>query len=111
MRNSIKRVAVFGLGLGLLAAGSAWGQGFGVGGGTTGRSRSTTTYPSSTEMGGASVSYDQETRKLIVITDDETAQNISQVVTNLNRPAPQVLINVVFLEVTHRKGLDFGVRG
>lgn len=111
MRNSIKRVAVFGLGLGLLAAEGAWGQGFGVGGGTTGRSRSTTTYPTSTEMGGASVSYDQETRKLIVITDDETAGSISQVVTNLNRPAPQVLINVVFLEVTHRKGLDFGVQG
>ena len=111
MRNSMKRVAVLGLSLGLLAAGSAWGQGFGSGGGTAGRSRSTTTYPTSTEMGGATVSYDQETRKLIVITDEETASSISQVVTNLNRPAPQVLINVMFLEVTHRKGADLGVQG
>jgi general secretion pathway protein D len=78
---------------------------------TSSRSRSTTTYPSSTAMGGATVSYDQETRKLIVITDDNTAQNIGQVITNLNRPAPQVLINVVFLEVTHRKGSDIGVEG
>jgi general secretion pathway protein D len=68
-------------------------------------------YPSSTQVGGATVSYDQETRKLIVIADEETAANISQVVTNLDRPAPQVLIKVVFLEVTYRKGLDIGIEG
>jgi general secretion pathway protein D len=33
------------------------------------------------------------------------------VVSNLNRPAPQVLIKVVFLEVTYRKGLDIGIEG
>jgi general secretion pathway protein D len=70
-----------------------------------------TVYPSSTQVGGATVSYDQETRKLIVIADEETAANISQVVTNLDRPAPQVLIKVVFLEVTYRKGLDIGIEG
>lgn len=62
-------------------------------------------------MGSATVTYDQETRKLIVITDEETAQYVGQVVTNLDRTPPQVLINVVFLEVTYRKGLDVGVEG
>jgi general secretion pathway protein D len=79
---------------------------------TGGRSGSgNSAYPSSTEAGQATVSYDPETRKLIVVTDDETAANISQVVSNLNRPAPQVLIKVVFLEVTYTKGLDLGVSG
>lgn len=88
--------------------GSAWGQGAG-----TRRNRSSTSgsYPTATEMGGASVTYDQETRKLIVVADDETAAYISQVVTNLDRPAPQVLIKVVFLEVTYRQGQDIGVEG
>ena len=48
---------------------------------------------------------------LIVVSDEDTAAYISQVVTNLDRPAPQVLIKVVFLEVTYRKGQDIGVEG
>lgn len=68
-------------------------------------------YSSSTSMGSASVTYDPETRKLIVVTDDETAAQVAQVVTNLDRPAPQVLIKVVFMEVTYRKDFDVGVEG
>jgi general secretion pathway protein D len=71
----------------------------------------TTYYPSSTEIGAATVTYDEETRKLIVVADEETAAYVSQVVTNLDRPAPQVLIKVVFLEVTYRDGLDLGIEG
>ena len=41
--------------------------------------------------------------------DEETAAYVSQVVTNLDRPAPQVLIKVVFLEVTYRDGSDIGI--
>ncbi|MCC7375427.1 MAG: type II secretion system protein GspD [Verrucomicrobiales bacterium] len=74
-------------------------------------SSSSSIYPGSTEIGGATVTYDQETRKLIVIADEETAAYVSQVVTNLDRPAPQVLIKVVFLEVTYRNGMDLGVEG
>jgi general secretion pathway protein D len=92
----------------LLAAGLACAQQFGSS--RSGRS-STTTYPSSTQMGSATVTFDQETRKLIVITDDETAQYVGQVITNVDHTPPQVLINVVFLEVTYRKGLDVGVEG
>jgi general secretion pathway protein D len=54
---------------------------------------------------------DPETRQLIVITDEETSLQISQVVTNLDRPKPQVLIKVVFVEVTHTDGSEIGVEG
>ena len=73
--------------------------------------RRATTYPGATQVGEAMVSSDPETRKLIVVTDDVTAAQIGQVITNLDRASPQVLIKVVFLEVTHRKGLDIGIEG
>jgi type II secretory pathway component GspD/PulD (secretin) len=98
-----------------LATGAAWAQRYGGAGGGSSRggmsSRSSANYPSSTAMGGAVVSIDPETRKIMVVTDDDTAQYISQVVSNLNRPAPQVLIKVVFLEVTYRNGSDVGFQG
>jgi general secretion pathway protein D len=75
------------------------------------RSSSSGNYLNATQVGEAVISSDPETRKLIVVTDDETAQYIGQVITNLDRAAPQVLINVVFLEATYRKGLDLGVEG
>ncbi len=78
----------------------------GAGGGS-----GTREYNNNTMVGEATFSSDPETRKLIVITDDETALHISQVITNLDRPKPQVLIKVVFLEVTRRDGLDVGVEG
>ena len=57
------------------------------------------------------ITSDPETRRIIVITDDETSQHISQVISNLDRPKPQVLIKVVFLEVTYRNGSDIGFEG
>ena len=77
----------------------------------TGGSRSSGNYLPATEIGEAMISSDPETRKLIVVTDDETAAYIGQVITNLDRAVPQVLIKVVFLEVTYRKGLSLGVEG
>lgn len=71
----------------------------------------TATYPSSTQVGQASISTDPETRKLVVVTDDKTAENIGKVIANLDRPAPQVLIKVVFVEATYSKGMDLGVTG
>src|SRR5439155_22917968 len=76
--------------------------GTGLGGGGTRQF-----YPPGT-VGEAIVTSDPETRRLIVITDEETSQYVSQVVTNLDRPKPQVLIKVVFLEVTYSNSLDFG---
>ncbi len=108
------------LGLCLCAAIEAHGQGFGGGfggggfGGGTGRRSSSSTarqYPSSGMIGDALISTDPETRRVIVITDEETSQYVSQVITNLDRPKPQVLIKVVFLEVTHNDSTDIGVEG
>lgn len=82
-----------------------------TGGTRFGSSRSSTTYPSATEVGSAMITSDTESRKLIVVTDDATAAQISNVVASLDRPAPQVIIKVVFLEVTYRKGSDIGIEG
>ncbi|MEW6160008.1 MAG: hypothetical protein AB1813_21470 [Verrucomicrobiota bacterium] len=68
-------------------------------------------YQNNTMVGDAMITSDPETRRLIIITDEETNLHISQVITNLDRPKPQVLIKVVFLEVTHRDDLDLGVEG
>lgn len=108
---------LLGCGLGLCATFSAWAQfpgGGGFGGGQNqNRNTSATTrqYNSAGTVGTATISVDPETRQLIVITDEETSLQISQVVTNLDRPKPQVLIKVVFVEVTHADGSDIGVEG
>jgi type II secretion system protein D len=76
------------------------------GGGGAGTSRQY--YPSGT-VGEAIVTADPETRRLIVITDEETSEYVSQVITNLDQPKPQVLIKVVFMEVTYRNASDIGI--
>ena len=88
-------------------------QPFGGFGGTTAQRSTTRTdqYPSSTDIGQARITYDQETRSIIVVADDETAMHITNVVRQLDRPTPQVLINCVFMEATHTKDTDIGVDG
>jgi general secretion pathway protein D len=54
------------------------------------------------------ITSDVESRRLIIVTDDETNENIKTVIASLDKPKPQVLINVVFLQVTHDKDLDLG---
>src|SRR5262249_7498508 len=53
----------------------------------------------------------QDERSLVVIADAKTLAYVSNVVANLDRPKPQVLIKVVFLEVTHNNSLDIGIEG
>ncbi len=93
-------------------------QGITRGTGTTGGARalgggagagSTRQYYPSGTVGEAIVTADPETRRLIVITDEETSQFVSQVITNLDHPRPQVLIKVVFMEVTYRNASDIGI--
>ncbi|MBN1866110.1 type II secretion system protein GspD [Candidatus Sumerlaeota bacterium] len=62
-------------------------------------------------MGEAVIQVDPETGSLVVICDEETHRRIEQIVASLDRPVPQVLIKVLFLEVTHTNGLDVGVEG
>ncbi|HNQ89213.1 MAG TPA: hypothetical protein PKM73_11405 [Verrucomicrobiota bacterium] len=95
----------------LWSAWDGWGQMQFQGSSTRRRSTTSSDYPRSTEVGEAIISSDPETRKLIVVTDEETSKYIGTVISNLDRTVPQVLIKVVFLEVTHRKGLDFGIEG
>ena len=92
--------------------GGGFGGGGGGGGGRAGGGSSTSRqyFPNGT-VGDALISVDPDTHKLIVITDDETSQYVGQVITNLDRPKPQVLIKVVFLEVTYNNSSDIGVEG
>ncbi|MEO6033914.1 MAG: hypothetical protein ABIQ35_01535, partial [Verrucomicrobiota bacterium] len=91
------------------------GGNFQGGGGNNNNSSSsssgTRTYRNNTQFGDAIITSDPETKKLIVITDEETGVQIGKVISDLDRPKPQVLIKVVFLEVTYRHGLDLGVEG
>ena len=112
---------IVGLSLGLALQASAQQRpgGFGGGGGfggsrsSTGSSSSTGStarqYPNNTTIGDAYFSIDPETHRVVYIADEATARYISQVLTNLDRPKPQVLIKVAFIEVSRNAGLDLGV--
>ena len=80
----------------------------GGGGGASSSANSTRQYTNSTLMGDAVITSDMDTRRLIVVTDDATNENIRTVIAGLDKPKPQVLINVVFLQVTHDKDLNLG---
>lgn len=75
------------------------------------RSSGNRTYPGAGAIGDAYFSIDPETRRVVTIADEETAKHIKEVLENLDRPKPQVLIKVVFLEVTHNNSLDIGLEG
>ena len=57
----------------------------------------------------AQVELDEDTRTLIITTDAATNAQIMQVIDALDRPVPQALIKVLFLEVTHNDDRDVGV--
>jgi general secretion pathway protein D len=91
--------------------------GFGGFGGGGNRNNSSSSGSSSSQynnngtVGSAVVSVDPETHNIIVIADEQTSEQISNVLRNLDRPKPQVLIKVVFLEVQHNNSSDIGVEG
>ena len=98
-----------------LAAGDALAQQRNNTGSTAARSTGGTSrslsgaYPASTEIGTATIATDAESRALVITADDETQKLIEEIIRNLDKPKPQVLINVVFLQVTHGDDLDLGV--
>ncbi|MEY4387249.1 MAG: hypothetical protein RLY20_2532 [Verrucomicrobiota bacterium] len=105
---------------GLAFQGNVGAQGFGGFGGfnqaggnrtSTSSRSSTANYPASTQLGTATVTVDPETRRVFVVTDDQTAEYVKEVVQDLDRPTPQVLIKCVFLEATYTKDSDIGVDG
>ncbi len=87
------------------------GQGFQGGFGSNIPADGSRQYFNNTMLGDALIEIDPETRSLIIITDEETNTHIDQVIQQLDRPKPQVLIKVVFVEVTHRDDLDIGIDG
>ncbi len=74
-------------------------------------SSSSSNYDSHTGIGSAIIEVDPETRSLIVVADEATGARIAQVLKDLDRPKPQVLIKVLFAEVTYGKGMDMGIEG
>jgi general secretion pathway protein D len=87
-------------------------------GGTTGGNSSngsaastTRQYRNNTLLGDALIQEDPETRSLIIVADDDTQNEILKVIRNLDRPKPQILIKVLFAQVTLDNTLDFGVEG
>jgi general secretion pathway protein D len=97
--------------------GGGFGGGGNGGGNRTSSSSSSSTgsssvdYPNATQPGNATFGIDPDTHSLLIMTDPATYAQISTVVSNLDRPKPQVLIKVVFLEVQYDDALDFGVEG
>jgi type II secretion system protein D len=87
------------------------GRGLTGGGGSNANTSGPRQYRSNTLLGDATIQIDPETRSIIVVTDEDTNSEMLKVIKELDRPKPQVLIKVVFLEVTYNKGYDVGVEG
>jgi len=92
--------------------------GLGGGGGAAGRSGTSSAAttspidrPGNGQIGSANFYVDKDTGQVFVIADDETTKHVQEVVSALSKPKPQVLIKVVFLEVTYNKGIDVGLEG
>jgi general secretion pathway protein D len=68
-------------------------------------------YNNNGNVGNATIYVDPDTKNIIVISDRPTSEQISNVIAHLDRPKPQVLIKVVFLELSHNNSLDIGIEG
>lgn len=73
-----------------------------------GSSSGSSNYYPQGRVGEAYIESDYDSRSIIIVADEETENYIMEVVKNLDRPVPQVLIKVVFVEVTHRLDTDYG---
>ncbi len=62
-------------------------------------------------IGDAVISADTDTKQITVIADEATARYVRQVIKGLDQPKPQVLIKVVFLEVSYNNASDIGFEG
>ena len=80
-------------------------------GGSSSSAASSRPYVPNGTIGDAVISSDPDTKQITVIADDETAQYIKQVIRGLDKPKPQVLIKVVFLEVEYDNASDIGIEG
>ena len=79
--------------------------------GNNSSSSTSSSYNNNGTVGTATFAVDPNTHNIIVVTDSETAEQISNVIYHLERPVPQVLLNCVFLQVQHNNSSDIGVEG
>jgi general secretion pathway protein D len=105
---------------GRAGGGGGGGGGFGGfgGGGATGGARtggfggsSSSQYNNNGTVGSANISVDPNTHNLVIIADDNTMEQIREVIARLDEPQRQVLIKVAFVEVQDSKALDLGIQG
>ena len=66
-------------------------------------------YFNNTMLGDALIEFDIETRSVIVIADEETNQQINELIQELDKPKSQVLIKVAFVELTHNDNSNIGI--
>jgi general secretion pathway protein D len=66
-------------------------------------------YFNNTMLGDALIEFDVETRSIIVIADEETNLQITELIKELDKPKSQVLIKVAFVELTHNNNSDIGI--
>jgi general secretion pathway protein D len=76
-----------------------------------GGASSSSTYNPAGSVGNAQINIDPDSHNLIIQADEATMKAVMQVIKDLDQPQPQVLIKVVFLEVTHNNSLDVGIEG
>ena len=81
------------------------------GGGANSANTTTRQYRDATMLGQATIQVDEESRSLVIVSDDDTYEQIMKVIKSLDQPKPQVMIKVVFAEVTLNKNLEIGVEG
>src|SRR3974390_2201680 len=70
--------------------GGGGGRGTSGGGSRTGGGTGSRSYSPQGTIGDAYFSIDPETRRVVTIADEDTSRYISQVLSNLDRPKPQV---------------------
>jgi general secretion pathway protein D len=92
-----------------VGGGNQFGQ-FGFAGGFGGAQLSQNAQRVANELSGqVFVVADPDTNSLLVTVASRYAEPVKTIISELDRPVPQVLIKVLVAEVTHDDGVDFGV--
>lgn len=107
-RNTLTRIPLI-VGLCILTALPAMAQFPGFGGFGGGNTQSNGSTETGNQLGDAVIQYDPDTDSIIIIADEETNSQITDIIDFLDKPVPQVLIKVLFLEVTHSDDSDLGI--
>ena len=98
-----------GAGGGRFAQGGFGGGGFNNFGGGQQRAATARAQSAASDLAGeVIVVADEDTNSLLVMTAPKNFERVKEVIAELDRPMPQVLIKVLIAEVTHDRGRDIG---